>query len=65
MRCLIVDDDEILPASFAQYDNFLEENSLSKDLILIQHSYYSNIETPLTKPTDLMLWWQNVIELQE
>ena len=30
-RVNIVDDDEILPASFAQYDNFLKENSLSKD----------------------------------
>ncbi|MCA0932783.1 M48 family metallopeptidase [Lutimonas saemankumensis] len=30
-RVNIVDDDEILPASFAQYDNFLKENALSKD----------------------------------
>lgn len=31
-RVNIVSDSEILPASFAQYDNFLSENSLSKDV---------------------------------
>ena len=49
-RVNIVDDSQILPASFAQYDNFLKENKLSTDVKMTRE--IENIGLRISKSVD-------------
>jgi len=49
-RVNIIDDSQILPASFAQYDNFLKENSLSKDAKMTRE--INNVGLRISKSVD-------------
>jgi len=49
-RVNIVSDSEILPASFAQYDNFLSENALSKDASMTNE--IQNVGIRISKSVD-------------
>ncbi len=49
-RVNIIDDSQILPASFAQYDNFLKENTLSKDAKMTRE--INNVGLRISKSVD-------------